>query len=42
MLLPALMLTAGKDHVLLPAFTKGMEELVRRGEAESSVVATEC
>lgn len=28
-LLPALMLTAGKDEVLLPALTVGMEEMVR-------------
>jgi len=27
--MPALMVTAGKDQVLLPAFSKGMEDLVR-------------
>uniref|UniRef100_A0AAQ4R2L2 AB hydrolase-1 domain-containing protein n=1 Tax=Gasterosteus aculeatus aculeatus TaxID=481459 RepID=A0AAQ4R2L2_GASAC len=28
MLMPALMVTAGKDQVLLPAFSKGMEDLI--------------
>ncbi|KAK2827921.1 hypothetical protein Q5P01_018955 [Channa striata] len=37
LLMPALMVTAGKDMVLLPAFTKGMEELIpnlKRGHIE--------
>lgn len=33
------MLTAGKDSVLLPVLSKGMEELVRMGGADRSVVA---
>lgn len=28
LLMPALMVTAGKDQVLLPAFSKGMEDLI--------------
>lgn len=38
-LLPALMLTAAKDHVLLPALTVGMEEMVRRATTDCSVLA---
>lgn len=38
-LLPALMLTAAKDHVLLPALTVGMEEMVRRATTNRSVLA---
>ncbi|KAK1876840.1 Bifunctional epoxide hydrolase 2 [Dissostichus eleginoides] len=37
LLMPALMVTAGKDQVLLPAFTKGMEDLIpdlKRGHIE--------
>ncbi|XP_056286778.1 bifunctional epoxide hydrolase 2 [Pseudoliparis swirei] len=37
LLMPALMVTAGKDQVLLPAFSKGMEDLIpnlRRGHVE--------
>ncbi|XP_070786553.1 bifunctional epoxide hydrolase 2 [Enoplosus armatus] len=37
LLMPALMVTAGKDQVLLPAFSKGMEDLIpnlRRGHIE--------
>ncbi|TNN73744.1 Bifunctional epoxide hydrolase 2 [Liparis tanakae] len=37
LLMPALMVTAGKDQVLLPAFSKGMEDLIpnlRRGHME--------
>ena len=33
--MPALMVTAGKDQVLLPAFTKGMEDLVRKTNSET-------
>ncbi|XP_035533590.1 bifunctional epoxide hydrolase 2 [Morone saxatilis] len=37
LLMPALMVTAGKDQVLLPAFSKGMEDLIQnlsRGHIE--------
>ncbi|KAI3366167.1 hypothetical protein L3Q82_009990 [Scortum barcoo] len=37
LLMPALMVTAGKDQVLLPAFSKGMEDLIpnlKRGHIE--------
>lgn len=37
-MMPALMVTAGKDPVLLPAFAAGMENLVRQQLCYSSIM----
>ncbi len=37
-MMPALMVTAGKDPVLLPAFATGMENLVRQQLCYSSIM----
>uniref|UniRef100_A0A8C2FLF9 Epoxide hydrolase 2, cytoplasmic n=1 Tax=Cyprinus carpio TaxID=7962 RepID=A0A8C2FLF9_CYPCA len=39
-MMPALMVTAGKDPVLLPAFAKGMESLVRQQLCYSTIMLT--
>lgn len=37
LLMPALMVTAGKDFVLLPALSKGMEDMVGERSSRTNV-----